>query len=201
MWDSVWKLFLYNLRQRQPKHWIAFLVTFRRNCYRLYIVAQTSVSYRPPSLHQFHDAAFSPSSEQSLKTKNRDVKWKETCFLCCFMQPFATGSHWNKQHKGTQGSHWRPPETWAHVLSLTSAVLSWRDQRWRANWSDKLLSSLDWFLWQSSRYASQKTAGMPQPTLFEVVGGVAGRGEAEKLKATVHLRGGERNKPQTYHKS
>ena len=33
---------------------------------------------------------------------------------------------------------------------------------------------------------------MPQPTLFEVVGGVAGRGEAEKLKATVHLREGER---------
>ena len=35
------------------------------------------------------------------------------------------------------------------VLSLTSAVLSWQNQRWRANWSDKPLSSLDWFLWQS----------------------------------------------------
>ena len=52
-----------------------------------------------------------------------------------------------------------------------------------------------------SRYASQKTAGMPQPTLLEVVTGVAGRGEAEKLKATVHLREGKRNKLQTYHKS
>lgn len=35
---------------------------------------------------------------------------------------------------------------WPGLLSLTSAVLSWKDQRWRANWSDKPLSSFAEFL-------------------------------------------------------
>jgi len=42
----------------------------------------------------------------------------------------------------------------------------------------------------SSPLASQKAAGMPQPTFPEVVGGVARWGQAEKLnkkQAAIHL--------------
>ena len=77
-------------------------------------------------------ACFLPILQTILVNKQLRRQGNDTLFFRCF----TTGT-------------WKPlSKAWSELtlLSLTSAVLSWQDQRWRANWSDKPLSSSDEFL-------------------------------------------------------
>lgn len=126
-------------------------------------------------------------------------------FFCCYTKPSsprdAAGRH-ETNHRGqpldNEGPCWAWRQRYYHGKIKDGGQIDLINLSLLRIDSIPLTTNILWLLF--SRHASQKAAGMPQPTFLEVVGGVARWGEAKKLEAAVHLREGKRNKPQRCHK-